>query len=184
MHLETYLPRLSRIVADLDRAMVRAYIQELDAARRRGADVWFCGNGGSASTASHVICDLNKFASGPNAPPFRAHSLNDSISTMLAVANDVAYEQIFAAQLRNFLRPDDLLVAISGSGNSPNVLAAVAYAKSIGARTVGITGFAGGKLKAMADLSVHVPVNDMQIAEDVHMMIQHAAAQALQMLAA
>jgi D-sedoheptulose 7-phosphate isomerase len=175
----SYLPRLVQVVEQLDREAISEYIAVLDGARRRRASIWFCGNGGSASTASHVIADLNKGATGPRAPRFKALSLNDSVSTMLAWANDVAYEEIFVQQLRNFLEAGDVVVALSGSGNSANVLKAVEYAKTVGAFTVGFTGFAGGRLRPLVDLSVHAAVDDMQIAEDVHMMIHHVALQAL-----
>jgi D-sedoheptulose 7-phosphate isomerase len=100
-------------------------------------------------------------------------ALTDNLATILAIANDIDYESIFVEQLKNFARPGDVVIGISGSGNSPNVLRAVEYAKQLGCTTVGVCGFGGGKLKPLVDCSFHVKIDDMQIVEDVHMMLMH-----------
>jgi D-sedoheptulose 7-phosphate isomerase len=137
------------------------------------------GNGGSGSTASHVACDLNKGVSYGRQKRFRVISLNDNLPTLTAYANDVSYEDVFVEQLRNFLCPGDLVVGISGSGNSPNVLNAIAFANSLGAHTVGLCGFNGGKLAPMVKTPIIAPVHDMQKAEDVHLILLHAVMQVL-----
>jgi D-sedoheptulose 7-phosphate isomerase len=138
------------------------------------------GNGGSASTASHWVCDILKGCSyGLTSKPFKILSLNDNLPTLLAYANDVGYEDVFVEQLKNFCKNDDLLIAISGSGNSKNVIKAIEYGRTVGAYTVALTGYSGGKLKELAHLSLHINVNDMQVAEDCHSIIMHSTMQSL-----
>lgn len=139
----------------------------------RGGMIYVCGNGGSASTASHMQNDFNKGISEYTDKKFRFYCLNDNVSTMMAVANDIGYEEVFRFPLVNVITDKDLFIGISGSGNSKNVLNAAEYAKSIGAKVLGITGYSGGKLKEMADYSMHVDEMDMQIAEDLHMTFDH-----------
>ena len=132
------------------------------------------GNGGSAATASHMVCDFAKGASDVlGGKKFCFECLNDNTPIIMAIANDLCYEEVFAHQLRGKLRPEDLVIGISGSGNSENVLRAVQYAKAMGVPTIGVTGYSGGKLKAMADYIMHVDIDDMQVAEDLHMMFDH-----------
>jgi D-sedoheptulose 7-phosphate isomerase len=131
------------------------------------------GNGGSASTASHFACDLNKGVSLNLANRFRVIPLTDNLPTIMAYANDLSYEEIFIEQLKNFLAPGDLVIGISGSGNSVNVTRAVEYAVSQGNTTIGITGYDGGRLKKIADYSFNAGINDMQISEDLHMITAH-----------
>lgn len=138
-----------------------------------GGTIYVCGNGGSASTASHMQNDFNKGISEYVDKKFNFYCLNDNVSTMMAVANDIGYEEVFRFPLLNKITDKDLFVGISGSGNSKNVLNAAEYAKKCGAKVVGITGYSGGKLKEMADYKMHVDENDMQIAEDLHMTFDH-----------
>lgn len=138
-----------------------------------GGTIYVCGNGGSASTASHMQNDFNKGISEYVDKKFNFYCLNDNVSTMMAVANDIGYEEVFRFPLLNKITDKDLFVGISGSGNSKNVLNAAKYAKERGAKVVGITGYSGGKLKEMADYKMHVDENDMQIAEDLHMTFDH-----------
>jgi D-sedoheptulose 7-phosphate isomerase len=133
------------------------------------------GNGGSAATASHYAADFNKGLSYGKARRFRFICLSDNVPTLTAYANDVAYDEAFVEQLRNFLEPGDLVVAISGSGNSRNVLKAIEYANRSGAVTVGLTGYDGGELKRIARYGVHIPIDDMQVTEDLHMVLDHLA---------
>lgn len=139
----------------------------------RDADIYIFGNGGSAATAAHYANDFNKGISEKLDKKFRMHCLCDNFATVMAIANDLSYDEVFRFQLQGVLRPDDLVIGISGSGNSKNVLNGVAYAKSIGCKTIGITGYQGGKLKEQSDYHMDAMVDDMQIAEDVHMIFDH-----------
>ena len=135
--------------------------------------IFLMGNGGSGGTASHLACDFNKGVSFGLQKRFRVICLNDNMSTLTAYANDVSYDEVFVEPLKNFLRPGDLVIGISGSGNSPNVLRAIEYAKRLGCVTIGACGFEGGKLKSLVDHCFHVKVDDMQFVEDVHMIMVH-----------
>ena len=178
-YLADYCAGLSKAVESVSRERFEEFIHLLEDAYHHDRQVFFMGNGGSGATASHFICDLNKGVSYGRSKRFRGNSLNDNLATITAYANDVAYEDVFVEQLKNFLQPGDLVVAISGSGNSRNVLKAVDYANSRGAHTVGLCGFDGGKLAAAARTPVLVPVRDMQKAEDAHMILLHVAMQLL-----
>ena len=153
------------------------FVEALWGAFETGGTVFLAGNGGSASAASHFGQDLAKgtLADMRSERRFRVIPLTDNVGFITALANDEGYESVFEQQLRNLGRRGDLLVAISGSGNSPNVLRAVDYARSIGMRTIGVTGYDGGKLRTLADVSVHVPVWDMGMAEALHGVIFHLA---------
>lgn len=135
--------------------------------------IYIFGNGGSSSTASHYQNDFNKGISEHTEKKFNFLCLNDNVPTVMAIANDIGYEEIFRFQLRGHLRPGDVVIAISGSGNSQNVLNAVEYAREQGNQIIGLTGFDGGKLKGMSDISLHVPIQSMQITEDIHMIFDH-----------
>lgn len=138
-----------------------------------GGMIYVCGNGGSASTASHMQNDFNKGISEYVDKKFNFYCLSDNVSTMMAVANDIGYEEVFRFPLINKITDKDLFIGISGSGNSKNVINAAEYAKECGAKVLGITGYSGGKLKEVADYRMHVDENDMQIAEDLHMTFDH-----------
>lgn len=140
---------------------------------KNGGTIYVCGNGGSASTASHMQNDFNKGISEYVEKKFNFYCLNDNVSTMMAVANDIGYEEVFRFPLLNKITPNDLFIGISGSGNSKNVLNAAEYAHECGAKVLGMTGYTGGKLKEMADYIMHVDEMDMQIAEDLHMTFDH-----------
>jgi D-sedoheptulose 7-phosphate isomerase len=144
----------------------------LEVWERRGR-IYIFGNGGSASTASHFQNDFNKGVSEHVEKKFRFHCLNDNIATIMAIANDIGYDEVFRFQLQGQLEPGDIVIAISGSGNSKNVINAVEYARSQGNKVIGITGFDGGKLKKLSDVSLHAPVNSMQVTEDIHMIFDH-----------
>mgnify|MGYP004469113013 CR=1 FL=1 len=137
------------------------------------SNIFIFGNGGSSATASHYQNDFNKGISEYTDKKFRFQCLNDNIPTVMAIANDIGFDEVFRFQLKGKLSKDDIIIAISGSGNSKNVLNAVEYAKSKGNAVIGITGFNGGKLKELSDISLHVPVNSMQITEDIHMIFDH-----------
>lgn len=141
--------------------------------------IYVIGNGGSSATANHMVCDFNKGVSLSLSKPFHVVSLTDNIPSVMAYGNDVGFEDVFYLPLKQWLKPSDMVIAISGSGNSHNVIKAVTYAKKIGAEILGLEGYGGGKLKAIADINIHAKVNDMQIAEDVHMTFVHVAMQLL-----
>ncbi len=141
--------------------------------QENGNTVYVFGNGGSASTASHMVNDFNKGLSEHLEKKFNFICLNDNVSTMMAIANDISYEDIFIFQLKGHLKDGDVVLALSGSGNSKNVIKAVEYAKEKGNTIVGLTGYDGGKLKQLSDYCLHVPVNSMQVTEDIHMVFDH-----------
>jgi D-sedoheptulose 7-phosphate isomerase len=169
-----YLDYLTSVLKTIDAREIGQFIETLLDARERGANIYFIGNGGSAATASHFANDI---AIGTNSyeKPFRAVSLTDSNAIITAVGNDFGFEEIFVRQLRVLGRAGDVVVAISASGNSPNLIRAFDYAKSIGIKTVAITAFDGGKMKQMADEGVHVPTAPKEYgpAEDAHMVLDH-----------
>jgi D-sedoheptulose 7-phosphate isomerase len=168
-----YLGRLKDVIDKLDVGEITTLMARLLAAYDRRAAVYIFGNGGSGSTASHFVNDFNKGVSAGLARGFRFYCLNDNVATVTAVANDMSYDQIFALQLHNYLRDGDLVIAISGSGNSPNVLRAIEYARGREVETVGLVGYGGGRLKELVDYCVHVPVDDMQKVEDLHLVVNH-----------
>jgi D-sedoheptulose 7-phosphate isomerase len=171
--IKTYLQELDAALSALDLEGVRRVRDACAAARDLGRQIFVCGNGGSAATASHLANDLGKGASLDRERRFKVISLTDNVPWMTALANDVSYDSVFAEQLRNFARSGDLLIAISGSGNSQNVLNAVRAARERGMTTVGLTGFDGGRLAAMVDLPVVVDSQHMGRVEDVHLIIVH-----------
>jgi D-sedoheptulose 7-phosphate isomerase len=142
-------------------------------ARENGRTIFFFGNGGSASTASHFVVDIGKATIRGDGRRFRCVALVDNVETVTAWANDADYGRVFAEQLKTLAAKDDVAVGISGSGNSPNVLQAVETARSMGLRTIGLTGMGGGKLAEMVEIPVVVPSNSMQHIEDVHLLICH-----------
>jgi D-sedoheptulose 7-phosphate isomerase len=170
---EQYKSELIQTIDTIDLEKVNQAIEWFKEARAQGCTIFVCGNGGSASTASHFACDMVKGASYNRQPRFRIMALTDSLPTMTAYSNDVSYECVFCEQLKNFAQADDLVMAISGSGNSPNVLSAIEYANSIGCRTIALTGRDGGKLGPMANLNIQVPVPHMGRIEDAHMIVCH-----------
>lgn len=135
--------------------------------------VYVFGNGGSSATASHFQNDFNKGISEHVDKKFNFLCLNDNVPTVMAIANDIGFEEVFHFQLVGHIKPGDICVAISGSGNSKNVIKAVEYAKSCGNKIISLTGFSGGRLKELSDVSINIPINSMQITEDLHMMIDH-----------
>ncbi|MFN4299954.1 MAG: SIS domain-containing protein [Thermaurantimonas sp.] len=153
-------------VADLAEAILYTY--------NEGSTIYTMGNGGSGATASHVAGDYVKGASFGLEKRFRFICLNDNIPALMAISNDISYEAIFEEQLKNFARPGDLVIGLSGSGNSKNVVNALQWAKNQGIKTAALTGYKGGQCAQIADISIHIPVADMEIVEDLHMMTFHA----------
>lgn len=171
--MTAYFQKEIEVIKKLNLNQLDDALNAIYAAWQREADIYIFGNGGSAATASHTVCDFNKGISEDAKIKFRMHCLSDNVPTMMAIANDHSYEDIFVYQLRGKLRKNDLVIAISGSGNSKNVLKAVEYAKQNGTKVIGITGYDGGKLKQMADYHMDANVDDMQISEDLHMIFDH-----------
>ena len=170
-----YFDELQRVAANLPHDIIDQISGVLLNAYEAGRVVYIFGNGGSASLASHFACDLGKGTAYCNGGKrFRVIALTDNIPTMTAWANDASYEDIFSEQLRNFVQPDDIAFAISGSGNSKNVLNALAVAREASAITLGISGFGGGKMKSLCDICVVVPSNNMQVIEDLHLAMAHS----------
>lgn len=171
-YFEMYPP----VVANLPHSAIHQAIDELLQAYKDGRSVFIFGNGGSAALASHFACDLGKgtVIGANDHKRFRVMSLTDNVPLLTAWANDGSYERIFAEQLQNFVAPGDVAFAISGSGNSPNVLQALEAARDAHATTVGLTGFEGGKMKNLCDICIILPSDNMQIIEDFHLSVTHA----------
>lgn len=170
---EQYRTQLIDTLSKLDTGKVNQAIDWFQDARNQGKHVFVCGNGGSASTASHFACDIVKGASFNRKQRFRIMALTDSLPTLTAYSNDVSYDCVFVEQLKNFAEPGDLVMGISGSGNSPNVLRAIEYANSIGCKTLALTGRDGGKLGPLAQLNIQVSEPHMGRIEDAHMIVCH-----------
>ena len=171
--IQKYLSLEISVLEKLDIRAISTVMNAIEAARRRGATVYTMGNGGSAATASHFVNDFNKGLSEHLDKPFRFVCLNDNTATIMAVANDIGYDAIFEFQLRGRVSHGDVVIGISGSGNSVNVLKAIELAKSVGATTIGLTGYDGGRLAKIVDMSLHVPAMSMQVTEDVHLVFDH-----------
>src|SRR5882672_5434048 len=170
-----YFEELQRVLLELPHGTIKQIADEMMKANQSGLIVYTFGNGGSASLASHLACDLGKGTAYCNGGKrFRVLALTDNLITLTAWANDSSYEDVFSEQLRNFVEPDDVAFAISGSGNSRNVLNALQVARDAGATTLGISGFQGGQMKSLCDICVVVPSNNMQIIEDVHLAMAHS----------
>jgi D-sedoheptulose 7-phosphate isomerase len=174
-----YLSELKDLLDIFPHERFEEIAQVLISAYHDEKQMFIMGNGGSGSTASHFACDINKGCCYNLEKKFKVICLNDNVPTMLAYANDLSYEKVFVEQLKNFLKTGDVVIGISGSGNSLNVLTALTYAKQKGAKTIGLTGFDGGKLAQIADIPLIASINDMQKVEDVHMIVVHMLMQYL-----
>jgi D-sedoheptulose 7-phosphate isomerase len=169
----TYILDLKRTIDLLALELIEATVEQIHLARVNQRQVFIMGNGGSAATASHFACDLGKNTVMAGFPRLRVQALNDNMAFFSACANDYGYETVFAEQLANFVQPDDVILAISASGNSANVLKAVQFARSCGAFTIGWSGYQGGKLAKMVDLPVVIPSDSIEQIEDIHLMMAH-----------
>ena len=174
--LKDYFSSISATLENVPLDRISGALAVLDGARMRGSRVYIFGNGGSAATASHFACDLTKGAICSGAPKMKVHALVDNTPVFSAWGNDAGYETVFAEQLRGIIEPGDIAVAISGSGNSPNVLEGVKVARESGAITVGFSGFDGGKLPELVDIAIVVPNQCMEQVEDIHLALTHAMA--------
>jgi D-sedoheptulose 7-phosphate isomerase len=175
-YYESYIHNLRSTLDEIDFGVVEEIIHTLLAARRQDKQVFIIGNGGSAMTASHFACDLATWPVGhadEQGRRLRASSLTESVARMTAIANDLSYEDVFVEQLKNYLNPGDVVIVISASGNSPNILKAVRYARSKGAKTIGLLGFGGGRAQEILDVSLVISSKNYGIAEDFHLIMEH-----------
>jgi D-sedoheptulose 7-phosphate isomerase len=178
-HFADYASRLRGILAEADWRPVEALGQDLLRCWKEGRQVFLCGNGGSAGNASHLANDMLYGASQIQGKGLRVVSLAANESVLTCLANDLGYETIFATQIAVLGRKDDVLVVLSGSGNSPNILRALEKARALGMRTYAVLGYSGGKAKALADVPIHFAVDDMQISEDLQLIVGHMIMQYL-----
>lgn len=168
-----YLSDLKAVIDSFPIEILVEITELLQRAQEAQATIFICGNGGSWATAAHMVCDFGKNTRMPGINRIRVIGLGDNIPSLTAYANDEGYDRVFAEPLINLMNPGDLLIAISGSGNSPNVLRAVEIARELGGTTIGLTGFEGGQLKALVDHPIVIPSDSMEIIEDCHMIVDH-----------
>ena len=174
-----YLTELKDLLDRFDHGSLEKIVDLILSAYEKENHIFVMGNGGSGSTASHFACDINKGCCMDLDKKFKMICVNDSIPTMLALANDVSYDVVFVEQIKNFFLPGDLVIGISGSGNSENVLQAIRYANEHNGTTIGLSGYSGGKLSTIVDVSLIADIQDMQKTEDVHMIVIHMIMQAV-----
>lgn len=172
-----YSARLQDTLATADLAPVAALAEAVLEAWRNGSCVYLCGNGGSAGNAIHLVNDLIYGAVQGRGPGVRAHALSANAAVLTCLANDTDYSEIFSLQLQTLGRPGDVLLALSGSGNSPNILKAIETGRRLGMKTFAILGFSGGKARSLVDVPIHFPVEDMQISEDLQLVVGHMVMQ-------
>ena len=171
--IQEYISTLQLTMDQLPRQAIADVIDLLQQGRRKGSQVFILGNGGSASTASHFACDLSKNTRQDGLPHFRVIGLTDNMAMFSALANDEGYENVFSEQLASLVRPGDIVIAISASGNSKNVINAAEAAHQYEAIVVGFTGFDGGRLRQLANINIHVNSNIIEHIEDIHLMLEH-----------
>jgi D-sedoheptulose 7-phosphate isomerase len=177
--IANYFEWVMDVLPRVPQEQIEQCIVVLEEARSQGRRIFMLGNGGSSATASHFVNDMVKSVVQPGRPRFKLSCLSDNVPTMTAYANDVSYESVFAEPLAALAEPGDVVFAISGSGNSPNVLRAMSVAAEMGLHRLGLAGFEGGKLKNLCDVCVVVPSDSMQVIEDVHLVILHSIFRAL-----
>ncbi len=178
--INEYFEKIKKTIDNMDRNEIETFLKVLINAKNENKTIFIMGNGGSAATASHFVCDFAKGASYGKEKKFNFICLNDNIPIMMAYANDISYDDIFVEQLKNQFKKGDVVIGISGSGNSKNVLKAIEYANDNNGITIGITGYNGGKLKQITNYSVNTNVDDMQISEDLHMILDHLCIRVLE----
>lgn len=171
--ISSYLEILQQTMNSLPLQSIAKVIGVLQEARFSGKQIFIMGNGGSASTATHFVCDLAKNTRREGLPHFRVIGLTDNMAIFSALANDEGYENVFAGQLANLINPEDIVIGISASGNSANVLKGIEEAKKFRATTIAFTGFDGGRLAGLADINIHVKSNVIEHVEDIHLMLEH-----------
>ena len=171
MNPQNYIDLVKTTLDALDPKALEALIEAFHTTYQNGGTIYTMGNGGSGASASHAAGDFLKGASYGLDKRFRMICLNDNLPSMMAIANDIGWDHIFIEPLKNFIGPNDLVIGISGSGNSKNVVNALEYANAQGVTTVAMSGFKGGKISELATINVHAPVMDMEVTEDIHMVI-------------
>ncbi len=171
VEIKQYLESVNNTISQINVDTINSFVEVLMQAYHTEKTIYIFGNGGSSATASHFCGDLVKGVSYGLNKRFKVMCLNDNLPALMAIANDISYDDIFIEQLKNFLNPEDVVIGISGSGNSTNIVKALQYGKEKGAKTVAICGYKGGKIKEIADLSLHAEINDMEVSEDVHHLI-------------
>lgn len=177
--IQNYLDELKQILDGLPRDRIQQVIDILHEARLDHQQVFIMGNGGSASTASHFVCDLGKNTRVKGVPNFRVMGLTDNMALFSALANDDGYENVFADQLASHVQPGDVVIGISTSGNSPNVINAIRLANSVEAKTIGFTGFNSGQLGSIVQVDLHVASDSIEHVEDVHLILEHLLTRSL-----
>ena len=178
-NIQNYISTLHQTIDQLPQELIAEVIAILQRARMSGNQVFIMGNGGSASTATHFVCDLAKNTRNLELPHYRAIGLTDNMAIFSAYANDEGYENVFAKQLANLLQPGDVVIGISASGNSQNVLNAIQEAKRDNVTTIAFTGFDGGRLGGMVDVNIHVKSHIIEHVEDIHLMLEHMIVKAI-----
>lgn|SRR5574344_883554 len=177
--ISEYYEKEKEVFDKLDKKSISDACNLLLDAYEREARIYVIGNGGSSSTASHIVVDLNKGVCLNLKKKFHFVCLTDNIPTIMAIGNDLSFDEVFSTQLEGEITSSDLLIAISGSGNSKNIIKGVEVAHKAGAKVLGLSGYSGGRLKEMSDYNIYAPINDMQLAEDVHMSVVHVFMQVL-----
>lgn len=171
--IHNYIMLEKQVLESLPVESINAVMNVLEHARSEGKRVFICGNGGSASTAAHFECDFNKGISYEQDIKYDFECLSDNVPMMMAIANDISYDEIFVIPLKNKLKSEDIVIGISGSGNSENVVRAIKYANEIGAISIALVGYDGGLMKKIARHCIHINVDNIQIVEDIHLMLDH-----------
>jgi D-sedoheptulose 7-phosphate isomerase len=178
-HVKGYADTLSSALLAIDWQQLNLAIAEMESVRKRGARLWVAGNGGSAAIADHLLCDWVKGTFTPSKPPIHVHSLVSSTALLTACANDFGYDASFSRQIEMQAQPGDVLICISASGNSANIVAALRAASSMGLKTIAFTGFGGGEAVRLADISLHIAAHNYGVVEDCHQILMHNIAQYL-----
>lgn len=174
-----YIGDVKNLLEELDKNEISKAVESIIEAYENNRQIFIMGNGGSASTASHFACDLGKGNIVEGKARFRVMSLNDNMALITAFSNDYGYEHVFLEQLKNLVNERDIVIAISASGNSSNIVKCVEYARKKGARVIGFTGFSGGKLREISDICVHIECNNYGQVEDLHMLLCHLISQSI-----
>lgn len=171
--INNYFERVKNTIDLISKDDLNSVMNTLVEGKNQDKQIFIMGNGGSGATASHFVCDFNKGISWGKDKRFKFICLNENIPSMMAYANDLSFDDIFVYPLQTYFNPGDIVIAISGSGNSKNVLKALDFANANGGITIGLTGYDGGRVKSICAFNVHIPVQDMQITEDLHMVLDH-----------
>jgi len=171
--IDNYFGLVTNTLDRLDRKSISEFVDMVLETSDNGGTIFIFGNGGSGATASHICGDFLKGISCGSEKKIKAMCLNDNVPSLMAIANDISYGDIFVEQIKNFLKKEDLVIGISGSGNSENVVKCIEYANQIGAATVAFCGFSGGKIKKLSSLSIHADIDNMEVAEDIHLIVAH-----------